>query len=76
LDGNRGIHIVHPVGARLYRYTRANAEGAILSQEDRESGATQPALAVRPGGVVQFVGGIEQKQRTERPRLSELQQGI
>jgi hypothetical protein len=76
LDGTRGIHIVHPIGPRLYRYTHASPEGQILRQEDRESGATAPSLAVRPDGVVQFVGGIEQKQRTERPRLSELQQGI
>jgi len=76
LDAQRGIHIVHPVGARLYRYTRANAEGSVIQQEDRESGTSQPALAARPGGQVEFVGGVEQKQQTERPRLSELQQGI
>ena len=76
LDASRTIHVVHPVGARLYRYTRATPEGVILSQEDRESAGSQPSLVSRPGGTVEFVGGIEQKQRTERPRLSEAQQGI
>lgn len=76
LDAERGIHIVHPVGARLYRYTRANAEGTVLQQEDRESGATLPMLEARPGGRVEFVGGVEQKPQRERPRLSELQQGL
>lgn len=76
MDAEWGIHIVHPVGARTYRYTRATAEGRVLAQEDRESGATPPTLAQRPGGRIEFVGGIENKQPTERPKLSELQQGI
>jgi hypothetical protein len=76
LDGERGIHVLHPVGARTYRYTRANAEGSILSQEDRESGVTPPTLAARPGGKIEFVGGVQQNKPAERPKLSTLQQGI
>lgn len=76
LDAQKGIYIIHPIGSRTYRYTRASAEGVVIAQEDRESGTTPPTLVRRPGGTIELVGGIENKKATERPKLSAAQQGI
>jgi hypothetical protein len=76
LDTSRNIHILHPVGARLYRYTQTDANGQMINQEDREVGPEPLALRPRQDGRVEFVGGKKLAQDTQRPKLSDLQQGL
>lgn len=76
IDAFRSIHILHPVGARLYRYTQTDANGRLIQQEDREAGSTPLALATRDDGRVEFVGGKKMTPESTRPKLSELQQGL
>jgi hypothetical protein len=76
LDASRGIHVLHPVGSRLYRYTEADAEGHIIRQEDRASSTTSPALVARPDGKIDVAGGIGETQEVKRARLSDTQQGL
>ncbi|MDX6765836.1 MAG: hypothetical protein SFU85_03510 [Candidatus Methylacidiphilales bacterium] len=77
IDAFRNIHVLHPVGPRLFRYTQTDANGQIVRQEDREvQGSLPPALQARDDGRVEFVGGRKMDVANERPKLSELQQGL
>jgi len=76
IDSFRNIHILHPVGARLYRYTQTDPNGQLIQQEDRETGATPLTLRTLEDGRVEFVGGKKMTPETKRPKLSELQQGL
>lgn len=76
IDAFRNIHVLHPVGARLYRYTQTDGNGKLVQQEDREVGGVPPALSTREDGRVEFVGGNKQNPGTQRAKLSELQQGL
>ncbi len=76
IDLSRNIHILHPVGARLYRYTHTDADGQLITQEDREVGPEPLALRPREDGRIEFVGGKKLTKDTQRPKLSELQQGL
>lgn len=76
-DKGKGIHILQPVSPKTYRYTRADKEGRVLEQVDREAAATQPTLAEKPGGEVALVGGMAPPTiETRRPKLSAAQQGL
>jgi hypothetical protein len=76
IDMFRNIHILHPVGARLYRYTHTDADGQLVAQEDREVGPEPLALRPREDGRIEFVGGKKLTPDSQRAKLSELQQGL
>lgn len=73
-DNDGQIHILHLAGSGSYRYTRASADGAILSQSvfnAVDSGA--PSLARSDDGGVLVTGGRQENQENRRERLSEVQ---
>ena len=75
-DKDRNIHIVHTAGAKTCRYTKADNKGKILQQQDRMVGTTRPILVRTGDGGVEFVGGVEPREKKTRPTLSQGQQGL
>ena len=76
-DNSGQLHILQLNGNATYRYTRANADGAILSQSVYDSVAlSQPQLVRQGDGGVLVVGGRQENDSTRRERLSDNQARI
>jgi len=76
-DSAGQIHILQLNGNATYRYTRANPDGAILSQSVYDSVAmSQPQLVRQSDGGILVVGGRQENDSTRRERLSDNQARI
>ena len=76
-DNAGQIHILQLNGNATYHYTRASADGTILSQSVYDSVAmSQPQLVRQSDGGILVVGGRQENDSTRRERLSDNQARI
>ena len=73
-DAENNLHILHVNGRGMYRYTRVNAKGGLITRDNFDSvNDLQPQLFKTKDGSVLVQGGRKEDQSTRRELLSAAQ---